>query len=371
MAAAAIAPSHVQHSCSSMSLQAEQAVAVAVGERLSVSHIGASLYQDDCTLLLQKDSRISSAAVAATVRAPCNIKASAESCTSPHKPPAAAAAGAHPMAKAAANAVRVRVHSLVAQAGPLSAPAAAAAAVTATAKPPPSMQEEPRSQSQAEGAREEAAAAAAGTAPDAAGAVGAAAAAEQSSKEAPQKGPASMSAPAAKDKAARAQAAQAASSSATSFPATTAAGSSSAGPSPGSSQALAAACAAALAACKLGLVDQLAAALAACPAAANAKDPDGRGCLHFAAGYGQEESVSLLLSKGADPRARDGKGEVALHMAAVLGHPMCAYTIAQASGEVRCSSGVLGSMVWTMFLILSDISTLCRTQGCGSTSPRM
>jgi hypothetical protein len=102
-----------------------------------------------------------------------------------------------------------------------------------------------------------------------------------------------------------------------------------AGAASGPSQALTAACAAALAACKLGLVDQLAAALAACPAAANAKDHDGRGCLHFAAGYGQEESVTLLLSKGADPRARDGKGEVALHMASVLGHPMCAYTIAQ------------------------------------------
>ncbi len=32
------------------------------------------------------------------------------------------------------------------------------------------------------------------------------------------------------------------------------------------------------------------------------RDVEGRTCLHYAAGYGQEECVDLLLGQGADAR---------------------------------------------------------------------
>jgi hypothetical protein len=33
------------------------------------------------------------------------------------------------------------------------------------------------------------------------------------------------------------------------------------------------------------------------------RDAEGRACLHYAAGYGHEECVDLLLAKGAEPRS--------------------------------------------------------------------
>jgi len=99
----------------------------------------------------------------------------------------------------------------------------------------------------------------------------------------------------------------------------------------GTMNATAAAASTALAAAKLGLIDQLSTALSAAPAAAGLRDMDGRCCLHYAAGYGHEECVDLLLSKGAQEavRIRDVNGDMPLHLAAQQGQPMCAYNIAK------------------------------------------
>ncbi|GLI70897.1 hypothetical protein VaNZ11_015921 [Volvox africanus] len=93
--------------------------------------------------------------------------------------------------------------------------------------------------------------------------------------------------------------------------------------------------ASAVAASKLGLVDQLSQALATCAAVAFAKDAEDRTCLHYAAGYGHEECVSLLLEHHSDTRVRDANGDVPLHFAAIHGHPMCAYNITKA-GPSTC-----------------------------------
>lgn len=87
--------------------------------------------------------------------------------------------------------------------------------------------------------------------------------------------------------------------------------------------------ASAVAASKLGLVDQLSSALVSSSAVAVARDAEERTCLHYAAGYGHEECVGLLLDAGSDTRVRDINGDVPLHFAAIHGHPMCAYNIAK------------------------------------------
>ncbi|KXZ46695.1 hypothetical protein GPECTOR_41g659 [Gonium pectorale] len=88
--------------------------------------------------------------------------------------------------------------------------------------------------------------------------------------------------------------------------------------------------ASAVAASKLGLVEQLSQALSASVAVAFAKDAEDRTCLHYAAGYGHEECVSLLLEARSDTRVRDANGDLPLHFAAIHGHPMCAYNITKA-----------------------------------------
>jgi ankyrin repeat protein len=95
--------------------------------------------------------------------------------------------------------------------------------------------------------------------------------------------------------------------------------------------AAAAAASTALAAAKLGLPDQLSSALAVAPAAACLRDVDGRCCLHYAAGYGHEECVDVLLAKAGVEvvKVRDSNGDLPLHLAAQQGHPMCAYNIAK------------------------------------------
>jgi ankyrin repeat protein len=107
--------------------------------------------------------------------------------------------------------------------------------------------------------------------------------------------------------------------------------SSKSGSSINATAAAAAAASTALAAAKLGLMDQLSTALSAAPAAAGLRDMDGRCCLHYAAGYGHEECVDLLLSKGGQEavRMRDANGDLPLHLAAQQGQPMCAYNIAK------------------------------------------
>lgn len=44
-----------------------------------------------------------------------------------------------------------------------------------------------------------------------------------------------------------------------------------------------------------------------------------------------QECVDLLLTKGGPEvvRARDNRGDLALHMAAQQGHPMCTYNLAK------------------------------------------
>lgn len=145
--------------------------------------------------------------------------------------------------------------------------------------------------------------------------------------------------------------------------------------------AAAAAASAAFMAAKLGLGDQLESALVKTPGLACLRDAEGRCCLHYAAGYGHEvsaaspaarlsprsfrarpacctcmfccwhprasplgwavvwccaclvlqECVDMLLDKGGSEmvRARDSRGDLALHMAAQQGHPMCTYNLAK------------------------------------------
>ena len=57
--------------------------------------------------------------------------------------------------------------------------------------------------------------------------------------------------------------------------------------------------------------------------------------MHYAAGYGHEECVSLLLDHHSDTRVRDANGDVPLHFAAIHGHPMCAYNITKVRHQLR------------------------------------
>lgn len=62
------------------------------------------------------------------------------------------------------------------------------------------------------------------------------------------------------------------------------------------------------------------------------RDCEGRGCLHYAASYGHDSCVEVLLGHAkCDPKSPDGHGDVALHFAAIHGHPMCAYHLARVS----------------------------------------
>ncbi|GFH16233.1 ANK_REP_REGION domain-containing protein, partial [Haematococcus lacustris] len=89
--------------------------------------------------------------------------------------------------------------------------------------------------------------------------------------------------------------------------------------------------AAAVAYSKLGLVEQLVTSLRQHPGLLHCRDGEGRSCLHYAAGYGSEEVVDMLLAKAADARCGDVNGDLPLHFAAIHGHAMCAYNLAKAS----------------------------------------
>ena len=80
-------------------------------------------------------------------------------------------------------------------------------------------------------------------------------------------------------------------------------------------------------ACRLGLLDDVQAALAA---GEDARSHDGRGLtpLHLAAGYGHTEVTSLLLDAGALVAAGDGTGATALHYAACHNKAAAAYLLA-------------------------------------------
>lgn len=57
----------------------------------------------------------------------------------------------------------------------------------------------------------------------------------------------------------------------------------------------------------------------------------GRTCLHYAAGYGFEQALDVLLSKkGVEVGLVDNKGDTPLHLAAAQGHPMCAFNLTKA-----------------------------------------
>jgi hypothetical protein len=47
-----------------------------------------------------------------------------------------------------------------------------------------------------------------------------------------------------------------------------------------------------------------------------------------------QDCVDMLLDKGGSEvvRARDSRGDLALHMAAQQGHPMCTYNLAKVRG---------------------------------------
>jgi hypothetical protein len=88
--------------------------------------------------------------------------------------------------------------------------------------------------------------------------------------------------------------------------------------------------------------------------------PAGRTCLHYAAGYGFEQALDVLLGReGIAVDAADKKGDTPLHLAAAQGHPMCAFNLtkaqpggclqANAAGQspldvaVACDRGEVGS----------------------------
>lgn len=99
--------------------------------------------------------------------------------------------------------------------------------------------------------------------------------------------------------------------------------------------------ASAIAAAKLGLSEQLSSAISTCKAVVSSRDTEGRTALHYAAGYGHDQCVDLLLSNGADVRVRDATGEVPLHFAAIHGYPMCVYNITKVGTlqDARCYVG--------------------------------
>lgn len=117
-------------------------------------------------------------------------------------------------------------------------------------------------------------------------------------------------------------------------PAKTCSGSSNGNSSSSSSAADINTLAAAVAASKLGLLEQLTSALES-SGVATARDCDGRSCLHYAAGYGNEECVDLLLERGADAQVADGNGEwLRLHW----GSGLYAVPEAQAGALCVCSA---------------------------------
>lgn len=60
----------------------------------------------------------------------------------------------------------------------------------------------------------------------------------------------------------------------------------------------------------------------------------GRTCLHYAAGYGHEELVSLLLDEGASPSSRDLNLDTPLHLAASSNQPHALYNLVTAACDV-------------------------------------
>lgn len=70
--------------------------------------------------------------------------------------------------------------------------------------------------------------------------------------------------------------------------------------------------------------------------------PTGRTCLHYAAGYGHEQLVTLLLNAGASPAAVDANLDTALHLAASSNQPHALFNLVQVASDLCISTNKRG-----------------------------
>jgi ankyrin repeat protein len=78
---------------------------------------------------------------------------------------------------------------------------------------------------------------------------------------------------------------------------------------------------------------EIAHALLAGGADANAKDGNGFTALHSSAVYGHAETVQALLASGADARAKGGGGKTPLYLATMNGHTNIVQLLRNAAQE--------------------------------------
>jgi|EP01044_Picomonas_judraskeda_P000600 hypothetical protein len=86
-------------------------------------------------------------------------------------------------------------------------------------------------------------------------------------------------------------------------------------------------------------------ALLACGADVDAEDDAGSTALHFAAEFGREEAVQLLVESGADLEARDDTGQSALVGTRARAFFLCSgHCRVRRARAVRCThSGTVGT----------------------------
>ena len=91
--------------------------------------------------------------------------------------------------------------------------------------------------------------------------------------------------------------------------------------------------------------------------------PAGRTCLHYAAGYGFEQALDVLLGReGIAVDAADKKGDTPLHLSAAQGHPMCAFNLTKAQPRGCLQANTAGQSPL-------DVAVACDRGEVGPSSP--
>ncbi|XP_031420658.1 ankyrin repeat domain-containing protein 24 isoform X2 [Clupea harengus] len=83
-----------------------------------------------------------------------------------------------------------------------------------------------------------------------------------------------------------------------------------------------------------GELDKVTATLAKKGVVPTKLNPQGHSAFHEAAERGDERSLSIFLTHGADVRATNGSGKTALHLAAKAGHTLCMQTLLQSNCSI-------------------------------------